>query len=90
MDYLTRYRIPAVPLTPELDGFHVERRLPATCERLGLLAANTGQLAAWTARAGLPGTTWQAEADRAVLILSCREPGAGSPRTLLSRLRAAP
>ena len=90
VDYLTRYRIPAAPVVPELDQFHLEQRLPAACDRLGLLATGTGQLAAWTARTGLQGETWQAEADRAVLLLSCREPGAGSPRALLSRLRAAP
>jgi hypothetical protein len=90
VDYLTRYRVPAAPLAPELDKFHLEQRLPASCERMALLAAGTGQLAAWTARTGLQGTTWQAEADRAVLVLSCNERGGVSPRALLSRLRAAP
>jgi len=90
VDYLTRYQIPAAPLDPALDKFHLEQRLPATCDRLALLATGTGQLAAWTARSGLQGTTWQADADRAALILSCRERGGGSPRALLSRLRAAP
>ncbi|HYL05557.1 MAG TPA: hypothetical protein VE075_05935 [Thermoanaerobaculia bacterium] len=90
VDYLTRYRIPAAPLAPELDKHHLEQRLPAACDRLALLAAGSGQLAAWTARTGLQGTTWQAEADRAVLVLPCRELGGGSPRALLGSLRAAP
>ena len=90
VDYLTRYRVPAAPLDPALDKLHLEQRLPADCDRLALLAAGTGQLAAWTARSGLQGETWQVEADRAVLLLPCGERGGGSPRALLSRLRAAP